>query len=158
MRIAAAGVNIAQTPPKKEWPMPDSAPQTALIRESFDELRNRLAPASVNFYNALFARAPHLRKLFRDDLAGQGMRFMSTLGYIIENINRTDELADKLAEMGRIHAIMGIRAADFEPMGEALMDTFREELGARFTPEVEAAWRAAYADLSNRIIALGEIT
>jgi hemoglobin-like flavoprotein len=43
-------------------------------------------------------------------------------------------------------------------MGEALMDTFREELGARFTPEVEAAWRAAYADLSNRIIALGEIT
>ncbi len=138
--------------------MSDSAPQSALIRDTFLELRERLAPASVNFYNALFRRAPHLRKLFRDDLEGQGMKFMTTLGFVIENINRTELLSDRLAELGHVHAIIGIKAADFEPMGEALMETLREELGAAFTPEAEAAWRAAYADLSSRIIALGGIS
>lgn len=137
--------------------MSDQAPQSALIRETFELLRSRLEPASVNFYNALFRRAPHLRKLFRDDLAGQGMKFMTTLGFVIENINRTEMLTERLSDLGQVHAIMGIRAADFEPMGEALMDTFREELGEAFTPEAEAAWRAAYADLSNRIIALAGI-
>lgn len=135
--------------------MSGSLPQTTLIRETFRQLRGRLAPASVSFYNALFRRAPHLRKLFRDDLAGQGMRFMSTLGYVVDHIDRTEALTDRLYELGRIHGIIGVRAADFEPMGEALMETFRDELGEDFTPEAEAAWRAAYADLANRIIALG---
>jgi hemoglobin-like flavoprotein len=138
-------------------PMTDHAPRSALIRETFQLLRERLAPASVTFYNALFRRAPHLRRLFRDDLAGQGMKFMTTLGFVIENINRTEMLTDRLSELGHVHAIMGVRATDFEPMGEALMDTLHEELGAAFTPEAEAAWRSAYADLSNRIIALGAI-
>lgn len=137
--------------------MSATAPQSALIRETFRALQDRLAPVSVNFYNALFRRAPHLRKLFRDDLEGQGMKFMTALGVVIENINRSEALTDRLAALGHVHALIGVTAVDFEPMGEALMDTLREELGAAFTPEAEAAWRSAYADLSNRIIALGHI-
>ncbi len=137
--------------------MSATAPQSALIRETFHALKERLAPASVSFYTALFRRAPHLRKLFRDDLEGQGMKFMTALGFVIENINRTEVLTDRLADLGHVHAIMGVTAADFEPMGEALMETLRDELGTAFTPEAESAWRSAYADLSNRIIALGRI-
>ena len=50
-----------------------------LIRKSFDTVRQDITPASTAFYDALFRRAPDLRSMFRDDLAGQGMKFMTTL-------------------------------------------------------------------------------
>lgn len=131
--------------------------QSALIRESFARLLDRLEPASVAFYEALFAREPAFRAMFRDDLAGQGMKFMTTLGYVVENIDRPEALGDKFEELGRVHAMIGVRAAHFAPMGEALVDTLRAELGATFTDEVEEAWRAAYAELSERVIRRGGI-
>lgn len=134
-----------------------TARQAELIRESFETLRQRLEPASMSFYEALFRRAPDLRAMFRDDLAGQGMRFMTTLGTIIGNIEDPEALGDRFAELGRGHALMGVRAAHFAPMGEALMETLREEMGADFPPELEAAWRAAYDELAARIVRRGQI-
>ncbi|SPH18410.1 Bacterial hemoglobin [Defluviimonas aquaemixtae] len=139
--------------------MPVSARQSQLIRDSFAKLSDRLQPASMTFYEALFRRAPELREMFRDDLAGQGMKFMTTLGIVIENIDQTEKLGDRFAELGRVHALIGVKAAHFEPMGEALIDTLREELGEEeFDDEMEAAWRAAYAVLAERVIRRGGIT
>lgn len=135
-----------------------SARQSAMIRESFALLRERLEPASIYFYEALFARDPSLRAMFRDDLAGQGMKFMTTLGMVIENIDRPETLGDRFEELGKGHALIGVKAAHFPPMGEALIDTLRNELGEGFTDELEAAWRAAYAELSERVIRRGGIS
>lgn len=134
-----------------------SARQSAMIRESFDLLQERLEPASVYFYETLFAREPSLRTMFRDDLAGQGMKFMTTLGIVIENIDHPVRLGDRFGELGKGHALIGVKAAHFAPMGEALIDTLRKELGEAFSDELEAAWRAAYAELSERVIRRGGI-
>ena len=134
-----------------------TARQAELIRESFDTLRQRLEPASMSFYDSLFRRAPDLRAMFRDDLAGQGMKFMTTLGTIIGNLEDPEAQGDRFAELGRGHALIGVKAAHFAPMGEALIETLREELGAAFSPEMEAAWRAAYDELAARIIRRGRI-
>lgn len=132
--------------------------QSALIRASFVQLRDRLQPASVYFYDALFRRDPTLRAMFRDDLAGQGMKFMTTLGIVIENIDNPDRLGERFEELGRGHAMIGVKAAHFGPMGEALIDTLREELDEAFTDDLEAAWRAAYAELSERVIRRGGLS
>lgn len=134
-----------------------NARQADVVRASFENLRHRLEPASMAFYEALFRRAPELRSLFRDDLAGQGMKFMTTLGTIIRNIDSPDALGDRFAELGRGHALIGVKAQHFAPMGEALIETLGAELGPDFTAEVEAAWRAAYDDLAARIIRRGQI-
>ncbi|MGB3315401.1 MAG: globin domain-containing protein [Albidovulum sp.] len=134
-----------------------SARQSAMIRESFDLLRERLEPASIYFYEALFARDPSLRTMFRDDLAGQGMKFMTTLGMAVENIDHPEKLGERFAELGKGHALIGVKAAHFAPMGEALIDTLRNELGEGFSGELEVAWRAAYAELSERVIRRGGI-
>ncbi|MCU9848687.1 globin domain-containing protein [Defluviimonas sp. WL0024] len=134
-----------------------TARQSAMIRESFHRLRERLEPASVYFYEALFRRDPSLRAMFRDDLAGQGMKFMTTLGIVIENLESPEALGERFAELGRGHALIGVKAAHFAPMGEALIETLRNELGGEFTPELEEAWRAAYAELSERVIRRGGI-
>jgi hemoglobin-like flavoprotein len=134
-----------------------SARQSAMIRDSFALLRERLEPASVYFYEALFAREPSLRTMFRDDLAGQGMKFMTTLGMVIENIESPEKLGDRFEELGKGHALIGVKAAHFAPMGEALIDTLRNELGEEFTVELEQTWREAYAELSDRVIRRGNI-
>ncbi|WP_347310236.1 globin domain-containing protein [Defluviimonas sp. SAOS-178_SWC] len=134
-----------------------TARQAELIRQSFHTLRQRLEPASMSFYEALFRRAPELRSMFRDDLAGQGMKFITTLDSIIGNLESPEALGDRFADLGRGHALLGVKAAHFAPMGEALLETLRDELGEGFTPELESAWRTAYDALAARIIRRGEI-
>ena len=46
----------------------------------------------------------------------------------------------------------GVKAADYDTVGRALLDTLREGLGPGFTPEVEAAWTKAYVTLSGVMI------
>jgi len=137
--------------------MPLTEDQLNLIRHSFDVLRRDLESPSVYFYEDLFTRAPELRPLFRDDLAGQGMRFMSTLAVIVDNLHKPEALAERYADLGRIHARLGVTAAQFPPMGEALIATIRNTLGDRFTADIEAAWRVAYADFSRELIESGGI-
>jgi nitric oxide dioxygenase len=132
--------------------------QLELVRDSFAELRKDPRPRFVEFYEAFFRRAPELRSMFReDDLGGQGMRFMSTLGVIVDDLNRPEALEDRLTELGQAHRAMGVKAAHFEPMGAALLETLENTLGADFTPEARAAWEAAYAQVADEIIRRGDI-
>lgn len=137
--------------------MPLSDQDIALIQDSFATLQRALEPNSLFFYEALFHHAPQFRRLFREDLAGQGMKFMSTLSVIVKNLKDPSLLESRYAELGRTHAIMGVRAPDFAPMEEALVDTMRHALGPRFTPEHERAWRMAFGAFSKAMIEKGEI-
>lgn len=137
--------------------MPLSDDQLRLIRQSFDVLRNDMAHPSAFFYDDLFARAPHLRTLFRDDLAGQGMKFMSTLAVLVDNLHKPEDLAARYHELGKTHARLGVTQDMFEPMGEALLATIRNALGERYTIDIETAWRVAYQDLAAALIGRGDI-
>ena len=129
-----------------------------LVRRSLDRLRDDFDVRSMYFYEALFQRAPRLKAMFRDDLAGQGMKFMSTLDVIVQKLDDEEELASQYKGLGIMHAAIGIRAEDFQPMEEALIDTLRHALGDEFTSEVETAWRKAYAIVSGNMIRRGKMT
>lgn len=131
--------------------------QIELIQTSFDRLNTNMKVQSEFFYSALFRHAPQFKPMFRDDIAGQGMRFMSTLAVILKNLSAPEAILDKYIELGESHARMGIKAEDFKPMEEALMDTLRNELGDDFTAEMEAAWRTAYEDFSSLMVSKGHI-
>ena len=137
--------------------MPLSDDQLTLIRQSFNVLRHEMKPSSTFFYDDLFRRAPELRSLFRDDLAGQGMKFLSTLAVIVDNLHQPDTLADRYSDLGRLHRTLGITGPMFEPMGEALLATIRNALGETWTIEIEAAWRQAFGEMADELIARGGI-
>lgn len=137
--------------------MPLTERQLELVRSSFSALRDDLQPKSIEFYDALFRHAPQLKGLFREDLAGQGMRFMATLTVIVDNLHRPGAMDDRYADLGGAHRAMGVKVADFEPMGRALIDTLRGALGDDFTPEAQEAWETAYAEFSREIINRGSI-
>lgn len=108
---------------------------------------------STLFYDNLFRRAPELRAMFRDDLMGQGMKFMRTLRIIIEGMGDASAFAEITGELGSGHRLLGVRKAHYEVMEEALIDTFREILGEDFDAETEAAWRAAYEEITRAMMA-----
>lgn len=137
--------------------MPLTDQQLALVRTSFEALRNDPVRKSDEFYGALFAAAPGLRGLFRDDVSNQGMRFMSTLAVIVDNLHDPTALDERYANLGRGHAAMGVRAGDFEPMKTALINTLAKALGQRFDLETRIAWETAYDDFSSAIIRKGRI-
>ena len=137
--------------------MPITDHELRLVQDSIDRLRDEFDVRSMYFYEALFERAPHLKQLFRDDLAGQGMKFMSTLDAIVHKLDREQELASRFQGLGDMHSAIGITVSDFAPMEEALIDTMRDALGAKFTPELEAAWRNAYSIVKENMIRRGKI-
>jgi nitric oxide dioxygenase len=124
-----------------------------LVRESLPLVTEQLEPASLRFYENLFTLAPELRPMFRDDLAGQGMRFMTTLATIAEVLDDPAAREERIRPLARVHATLGTEPAHFAPMGSALLVTLGETLGPAFTPRLQEAWRKAYDAISAEMIA-----
>jgi nitric oxide dioxygenase len=130
-----------------------SSTQIRLVQDSLPMIREHLEPASTAFYENLFAIAPETRPLFREDLAGQGMKFFSTLDTIVDLLHDTDALDSEIADLAQSHGTLGVEARHYEPMGAALMVTLGETIGPEFTDELRDAWRAAYDEIARRMVA-----
>lgn len=129
-----------------------------LVEKTFSMARSEeLFAQPTLFYEKLFARDPSLRPMFREDIGGQGMRFMRTLRTIVNALKQPGELREVLEPLARTHGALGVHTPNFETMGEALIDTLKELLGSDFTPEMEAAWRKAYGQISKAMITAGKM-
>ena len=133
-----------------------SEDEIAIVRQSFRDamvLRERF---QLDFYEAFFHRAPDAREMFRQDLGGQGMRFMTTMQVIVNNLD-TEDLPGKLADLGHAHAALGVHVRYFEPMREALVETLARTLGDAWREEIGDAWRKAFDEMAQAMIAAGRI-
>jgi hemoglobin-like flavoprotein len=101
--------------------MTASDTQIRLMRESLPRIRERLVPASRDFYENPFAIVPELRTLFRSDNASQGMRSMFTMATIVGLLDAPAELGTEIHDLAKAHAGVGAQASHFAPMGAALM-------------------------------------
>ena len=126
--------------------------QIDLIRDSFHRLQPDVESASELFYDRLFEIAPELRAMFRSDMAGQGMRFMSTLGVILQHLDDPQALRPHLEHLAQGHAAYGVKPEHFHPMGQALIRTMRETIGEEFPEGAAAAWEAAYELLAREMV------
>ena len=118
--------------------------QIRLVQDSFAKVRPIAGTAADLFYGRLFAIAPQVRPLFPDDMAEQKTKLMAMLGLAVANLNHPDTVVPALQDLGRKHVAYGTQAAHYAPVGEALLWTLEQGLGADFTPEVRAAWVETY--------------
>lgn len=119
--------------------------QTTLVKDSFARVLPIADTAAQLFYDRLFTLRPDYRRLFADDLTEQRRKLMLTLATIVHDLDRLDVIGPMAADLGARHVDYGVTAADYAPVGEALIWTLRQGLGTAFTPAVESAWGAAYA-------------
>lgn len=117
------------------------------VRASFD-LAMRGNPAIVpRFYEILFDRHPQLRALFGARSVGGGQTGMVTeaIVSVVDHLDNAPWLAEELSRLGARHVAYGVRDEMYEWVGEALLAALAEAVGHRWTPRMDAAWRAALA-------------
>jgi len=130
--------------------------QIELVQSSFEQVRPIADQAAEMFYNRLFEIAPHYRPMFKNDLKKQGAMLMSTIGLAVGSLNDLEKILPAVRALGQRHAGYGVAAADYQPVGEALLWTLGQAFGEAFTPELKDAWVAAYTLLAGAMIEAAE--
>jgi nitric oxide dioxygenase len=86
-------------------------------------------------------------------MAAQRKILMQTLTVVVKSLDKLEQLMPAVQALGRRHAGYGVREAHYARVGEALLWTLEQGLGATFTPPVRAAWAEAYGILASVMIA-----
>lgn len=120
----------------------------ALVQASFEQVRPILEPAALMFYERLFELDPSLRSLFRSSREAQAQKLAQALTVVVKGLEHPAQLRGAIEALGRRHAGYGVRDEHYTTVGEALIWTLEQGLGAAFTPEVRAAWVDAYGWLA----------
>jgi hemoglobin-like flavoprotein len=119
--------------------------QQALVRESWRQVEPTLRGVGAHFYDRLFELDPGVRQLFAGiDLQALEHKLMQMFGDIVQALDQPSDLVAQVAALGRRHVHYGVKDADYESVGAALLWTLEQGLGEAFTPEVREAWREAY--------------
>ena len=118
--------------------------QITLVQSSFARLGPELPALTTRFYQELFGRDPALRALFTTDMAVQKVRFADKLTELVQSIPRLDELLAHTRALGARHVGYGVRVADYQTVGEALVAALAAVLGDSFDSQTREAWHIAY--------------
>ena len=125
-----------------------SPEQAAEIRRSWQLVAPIADEVAELFYARLFELDPTLRTLFHTEPAVQRRKLMDSLTFIVTRADRPNELVPMLAALGERHVRYGVRAEHYVTVGEALLWTLDEGLGALHTTEARDAWVATYEFVS----------
>jgi len=126
--------------------------QVKAIQDSFAKVAPISGQAAALFYGRLFEIAPAVTPLFRGDIEEQGRKLMGMLGAVVNGLGNIETILPVASALAKRHVDYGVKAADYEPVGAALLWTLQSGLGPRWTPEVEAAWTEAYTVLADFMI------
>ena len=130
--------------------------QVQLVKSSFAKIVPIKDQSAALFYRRLFELDPGLRSLFKGDMAAQGAMLMAALGGVVASLHQLEKALPAIRQLGRRHAGYGVRPEHYATVGEALIWTLEQGLGADFTPATRRAWTDAYAGLAWVMIAAAE--
>ncbi len=115
-----------------------------LIQKSFAMLNPIAHTINDVFYVRLAEVDPNLYPLIKGYMVGQNGQFMQMLEMLANGLARP-ELTSLLADqLGRRQLSYGMKDVHYRALRKALVRTLAQALGQEFTPEVKAAWLAAF--------------
>jgi len=118
--------------------------QIALVQSSFERLSPDLPALTARFYQELFQRDPSLRPLFPTDMSELRVKFAQKLTEIVQAMPRLGELLTHTRALGARHAGYGVRATDYQTVGESLIAAIAAVLGEEFDAATREAWVLAF--------------
>lgn len=105
------------------------------------------------FYSKLFLDNPSIRKMFPKEMNQQYQKLIDMLSTVVGRLDNLEDLSGDIAAMAQRHVAYGVKPAQYQKVGEALLWTLEQGLGKDFTPEVKEAWTKCYTTLSDAMIA-----
>src|SRR3989440_11842921 len=129
----------------------------ALLQQSFAEVKSQQEAFAEAFYRRLFALYPQTIPLFATtDMKRQQSSLMATLELVVAGVARGDNVVPSIEQLGRRHAMYGVKEEHYPMVGQALLETFEQFLGEKRTSQVEATWTEAYAIITDYMRWAGE--
>ena len=119
-----------------------------LVQSTFKQVVPIADTAAGLFYNRLFELDPALRPLFKADISEQGKKLMQMIGVAVNSLNNLEAIVPAVQDLGKRHVDYGVKDADYDTVGAALLWTLEQGLGDAFTDEVKAAWTEVYTLLA----------
>ncbi|MGB1109555.1 MAG: globin family protein [Gammaproteobacteria bacterium] len=124
--------------------------QKTLIKQSWLKVLPISEQAAALFYERLFTIDPETKPLFANsDMAEQGAKLMKSINLVVDSLDNLEALVPAIQEMGVRHAGYGVKDADYDTVGAALLWTLEQGLGEDFTDETKNAWATAYGLLAD---------
>lgn len=124
----------------------------SLVQSSWVKV-SAIAPQAADlFYKNLFTADPSLKPLFKGDMTEQGRKLMQMIGAAVGKLNDLDSLVPILQNMAMRHDSYGVQKKDYQTVGNALLKTLEQGLGADFTPAVKEAWASVYGVMADVMI------
>jgi hemoglobin-like flavoprotein len=122
--------------------------QQAMVRDSFAKVAPQAEAVAAMFYGRLFELDPTLRPLFKGDMDAQGRKLMQMIGVAVANLRQLEAVVPAVEQLGARHKAYGVKDADYDTVGAALLWTLQQGLGDDFTPPVREAWTLVYGTLA----------
>jgi len=129
-----------------------NAAQMKLVQDSFAKVAPISAQAAMLFYDRLFEVAPGVKAMFPADMTEQRKKLMATLAVVVGGLSNLEAVLPAASALAKRHVSYGARPEHYPVVGGALLWTLEKGLGDAWTPEVAAAWTAAYGTLSGYMI------
>ncbi len=126
--------------------------QIKLVQDSFSKVAPISEQAAVIFYDRLFEAAPTVRAMFPNDMAEQRKKLMATLAVVVNGLSNLEAILPAASALAKRHVNYGAKPEHYPVVGGALLWTLEKGLGEAWTPELAAAWTAAYGTLSGYMI------
>jgi hemoglobin-like flavoprotein len=129
----------------------------ALLQQSFAEVVPQQEAFAEAFYQRLFTLYPQTIPLFATtNMKRQQSSLMATLELVVAGVVRGDDVVPSIEQLGRRHAMYGVKAEHYPMVGQALLETFEQFLRDKWTAQVEATWTEAYAMITDYMKRAGE--
>jgi hemoglobin-like flavoprotein len=126
--------------------------QVAIVQQSFARVAPISETAAVLFYDRLFEIAPSVVPMFPADMKEQRKKLMATLAVVVGGLGNLASVLPAASALAKRHVSYGAKAEHYPVVGAALLWTLEKGLGDGWTPDVAAAWTAAYGTLSGYMI------
>lgn len=124
-----------------------------LVKKSWDIIsRIDFEIVGGAFYIRLFQIAPELRFLFKStSMKEQSIRLGCMLSYVISKYDM-DEMLAEAKSLGERHIKYGVKDEHYKAVGEALLWTLEQGLGAYWNVELSTAWKEFYEIISAQMM------
>ena len=119
------------------------------LQSSLDLIMADTESFSGRFYDKVFAAAPSIRALFKNDMAMQGRMLTHMLIGIVYSLSRPEHLVLGLKTLGKSHQKYGVRPEHYPIVKEALLETIEEQMGENSSDKVRDAWSQALDLVTN---------
>jgi methyl-accepting chemotaxis protein len=122
------------------------------LRKTFALVERQSHVAALVFYQRLFELDPMLRPLFKTDIEEQAAKLMDMLATALSLMEKPDELADTLEQLGARHVAYGVKTGHYATVGEALLAMLSSVLGKELDAPTRQAWTALYQVIAETML------